>query len=539
MGLRARSRARAGGLRGRLGRGLSAVLRGPAEGAPVRVFAVVGRGGRDAAEELALDPRLRFVDSPRSAEVLLLVGGAAPGLVRPAAAVHDQLARPRGTVWWSVGADPRRVRRLVRRLGEIPSVSPDDGPAGAVAAVFRRRRELLGEPAAGEPALRPESGRAWQRVPEGVRAGEPEILPDREPAAWRGVGPHGQGGEGMTGGTPYGRPMAERAPARDGLTLDRLPVRLGPFFPHLPPGLVLELALQGDGIQEARVGPNPFRRPGAHHRPDPFAAALAGPVPVAVLEVARAAHHLRWLARTLRLHGLPALGERTLRLAVRVERGGAGEAWARAREVRRLERLLRGTGVLRWATAGVGPLGGAAEETAGDGGRGSGGLAGLGPVARAAGLEDDLRLDEPVYRDLGFEPRVGRAGGDPGAWGRLLQRTGEAAQALALAGRTVRRGNPVLGPAGAVEAPRGRLVAGGTLPAERLLDLVPSLLAGCEWGDALAVLASLDLDLEEAGSPARAAEAGAPGAGAGETGRGSAGETGGTGEGGSDEEEAA
>ena len=88
----------------------------------------------------------------------------------------------------------------------------------------------------------------------------PDRLPDEEPNEWRGVGPFGQGGEGMMGGTPYGRPMAMTGDDRDGLALDQL---------HLPPRplprvaaarcLVLDVTLQGDVLQA--VTP-PTRQPG-------------------------------------------------------------------------------------------------------------------------------------------------------------------------------------------------------------------------------------------------------------------------------------
>ena len=293
----------------------------------------------------------------------------------------------------------------------------------------------------------------------------------------------------MMGGVPYGRPMAMRAPDRDGLELDRLPLRLGPFFPHLPPGLVLEVKLQGDVFQEVAVGRKPFARRARHASagtPEawrgPFAAALHRPVPVALLELARARHHLRHLARTLRFHGLPALGERALRLALGLDAGAADDA---RRSLRRLERLLRRTGALRAATRGVGPTGLAD-------------LRGLGPVARAAGLPEDLRSGLAVYDDLGFEPVAGPGDGD--AWSRLVLRLREADQSLGLVERCGRvgGGGPEVGPLDAVEAPRGRLAPGEPPPAARLLALAPALLTGLEWGDALAALVSLDLDLEEA-----------------------------------------
>lgn len=48
-------------------------------------------------------------------------------------------------------------------------------------------------------------------------------------------------------------PMADRAPDRDGLTLDQLRVPLGPALPLWPSGLIVHTRLQGDVIQQASV----------------------------------------------------------------------------------------------------------------------------------------------------------------------------------------------------------------------------------------------------------------------------------------------
>ncbi|OZM79992.1 hypothetical protein [Pseudonocardia sp. MH-G8] len=50
---------------------------------------------------------------------------------------------------------------------------------------------------------------------------------------------------------PGGLPMADLGEDRDGLTLDRLHLPLGPALPDWPAGLVVRVALQGDVIQEA------------------------------------------------------------------------------------------------------------------------------------------------------------------------------------------------------------------------------------------------------------------------------------------------
>lgn len=144
-----------------------------------------------------------------------------------------------------------------------------------------------------------------------TRDSEAHWLPDEPPHPWKGRGDHGQGGEGMMGGTPYGRPMAMTdEDVRDGLALDRLPFTVGPFFPHFPPGLVLEVALQGDVIQEARVQSTPYPQP----KPS----------------------RLRRLHRILAAAGAHALAERALRWA--------GADPTDDREFDRFQRRLRWTG---------------------------------------------------------------------------------------------------------------------------------------------------------------------------------------------------
>ena len=418
------------------------VLVALADDAPVPVFPLVGAEAAEALDAVRLDSRIRVVDSPRASNVLLLLGRIPAQLLRPAVQVHDQMSRPRATVWWPRGAADRRLTRL---FPGISWVEPDGDVAGAVARVHR---EVL----------------------HGERPSDPPVRPDVDPAPWRGVGPYGHGGMGMTGGVPFGRPMATRAPDPDGLELDDLPLRVGPFFPPFPSGLVLEVRLQGDVVGKTRVSSTPLpARSDADG--NPFVRALRQPVEVAELERGRARSHLRWLAGALRTQGLPALGERVLRL-------GAEPGGGTAAEIRSLERLLKRTGSVAWALAGVGPI--EADR-----------LSGLraGPVTRAGGVPEDVRSEDPAYTSLGFSPIVGK---DGDAWGRWCQRLAEAAQSLDLAERARDRRT---GGVGAVESPRGRLTT-EERPTERLLELLPSLLPGQEWGDAVATVVSLDLDLE-------------------------------------------
>ncbi len=415
------------GLRGWLGR--------LAVGVEVPVFPVVGGGAREAIQDLRLRPELELVDSPRHAAVMLVVGAFPPGDVDGLAQVHDQLAPPRRTVRW--GGEP---------VASLPdAVVVDGGEDAVVAAITETFAELMSDP----------------------DRGEPPILPDVDPVEWRGVGPYGQGGMGMTGGTPYGRPMAERGPARDGLELDRVPITIGPWLPTLPPGLRLDVVFQGDVLQEVEVGPAPIV-PGEGS--DLFVRALTEPVPIAEMELARARHHLRLLAEILRVEDLAVASRRALRLVHGIRPGATGE-------VERLAAALVRAGLYALALRGVGRLDRPPP----------------GPAARATGVAVDARSDDPEYRKLGFEP-VTVEGGDAAARVRLL--LAETVQALELAAKA---GPARAGGRGVVEAPRGRLEVGEPPPERTLLDLAPEVLVGQEWGDAVTIIHTLDLDVEAAG----------------------------------------
>ena len=389
--------------------GLRRTLARLAATAPAPVFAVSGPSQCDAIRRLRLDSRVEVVPTPRQATVLLVAGDIPPALEHVLALVHDQMPAPRTTLRWRDG----------------------DGDCGAAVA------EL------------------WRSLLAGTVGSESDWLPDVDPVPWRGVGPYGQGGTGMTGGVPYGRPLAGRGPDRDRLELDQVSARIGPLFPAFPVGLVLDVKLQGDVVQEAAVvasadWPVPS---------DVFHEAANGAVTVAALETARARHHLRWLADALRVAGRPALGLRALAAAE------AAEIDLETVEVL-ARRVWRDPGL--WAS-----------------GRGVGLVAsrpGLGPVSRAAGLADDARRDDDAYRQLGFAPVV-RAEGDVRA--RWLQRVDESRQSVQLAARA---GASVVDPAH-VEGLRGPVTGDGE---SRLLDLLAASIVGLEWGDAVATIVSLD-----------------------------------------------
>ena len=191
---------------------LSALSRG----AEIPIFPVVGARGLALVEALRRRPGLQLVASPRHARVLLVAGAVEASQKRMLERLHAQLPSPRGTVWW-------QAERLFAR----------------------------GEQVAGDDPL--------PAICKAAMADDPDQRPDVPPHPWQGIGRHGQGGQGMMGGTPYGRPMAMTADdIRDGLALDAYKARFGPFLPMLPPGLVLDMTLQGDVIVSAGVASAPF-----------------------------------------------------------------------------------------------------------------------------------------------------------------------------------------------------------------------------------------------------------------------------------------
>ncbi|ANK81391.1 MAG: hypothetical protein TEF_11715 [Rhizobiales bacterium NRL2] len=225
-----------------------------AGGAAAPVFAAVGENGLASVEALARRPGLRLVQSPRQAAILLVAGEPGRAVEEALQRIHDQLPPPRTTLWW--GARP---------MFEGEAITSDTDPLPTLRAL-------------------------WLELLDGARRGEAALLPDEPPNPWRGLGDRGHGGEGMMGGTPYGRPMAMTAEdPRDGLALDPYTARYGPFLPMLPPGLQMEITTQGDMIVEARALHPPF-----------------GQEPAALTPSAHA-------ARLLRLLGLPPLSIRGAR----------------------------------------------------------------------------------------------------------------------------------------------------------------------------------------------------------------------------------
>lgn len=275
--------------------------------APVPVVVARGLGGHRDLARVRADPGIRVVASPRHATVLLVVGAIPRDHLEPLAVLHDQVPAPRGAATLGLTGDTTALG-----LGDLPAL-----PHGDLSAALR----------------------ALQRDVLAGRADRTALGRADHPVDWQGVGPHGQGGEGMMGGTPYGRMMPmPPTDGRDGLALDRLSLRLGPFLPGLPPGVALDVGLQGDVLEDvdlvvATLDDAPV---GARD------AATDDPTPRS-LEATRL---LVALCELCDLAGLSALARRVARVAL--DPGPAG--------VESLRRRLDRPWALRAATDGVGVL---------------------------------------------------------------------------------------------------------------------------------------------------------------------------------------
>ena len=265
---------------------------------PVEVFVAAGADRWHETQALRGHEAVRLVATPRHACVLLVAGTIPDAHHEALDRVHDQMPHPRTVVTWE----------------EIDSTT--DAVESITRLIADRCESLLADRSTSSP------GR----------------LTDEEPNEWRGVGPFGQGGEGMMGGTPYGRAMAMTADDRDGLTLDQINLQLGPFAGQLPGGLVADVALQGEVIQSIEF------------------AVRADALVTSVDRNLTVPRRLQWLSHALHVQGLDSFAARAAGLARRSE--FPDRATDLGREFGRLRRRMKWTG-LHSALRGVGPHDGA------------------------------------------------------------------------------------------------------------------------------------------------------------------------------------
>lgn len=396
----------------------------------MRTFPVIGWEGDPLWRKWLYRVGSALAAAPKQADALVLCGEIPPSWQTPVATLFETMSLPRVTIWLQPDRAcpapdfvPLSLRLEAAALDRM-----------SVAALRRMRLD------ARQDANRP-------------------VLADKASAPWQGVGPYGQGGEGMMGGKPYGRPMARSADDVDQLALDDVETYLGPFFPYWPPGLGLTLRMQGERIRTCLDLRN-------------FFSVRDSPLPswkqatVAAEERVRLQSHLWWMSNFLALAGMPALGRRALRLGFEPDAEGVRRLVRDAEQGEMLNRLCTGIGVIRSGEAEAHGL--------------------RGPLARASGVREDARSAIPAYQQLGFDLLMESAGD---VWARWRLRARECLQSLDL----MRRGEGLV-LAGNGESPPG---ASRDAASPALLKLVQDKLGGQLWSEAVLFISSLDLDMEK------------------------------------------
>lgn len=290
------------------------LLRVAARRPHVLVVAVPGATDVRLAIEDALARRgWPVATGPADADVLAVAGTPGPELAAVVDAVWEQVPAPRARIEVPAAAD------LHEHLDAATALLADAG--------HQRSAAVSGKEGHGT--------RIHSRPQRGGGQAEPGDHADHAEHGGDAGGDHAGHGDGQHahhghGGMVAGLPMAEPGPDRDGLTLDRLHVPLGPLLPDWPSGLVVRATLQGDVIQEAAA--------------DVLDAGHAAPFewPSA------AARELDGLARFLGVAGWPSAAAQARRLRDAVLAGDRVDA-----EVAALLRRIRRSRTLRWLIRGI------------------------------------------------------------------------------------------------------------------------------------------------------------------------------------------
>lgn len=287
--------------------GLTGWIRARTTPRPLLVSVRGGRAVRLAVERSVRERGWESAAAPAEADLLVVCGTPDLVLEEAVARVWAQLPSPRAR------ADIRAVDRAADEL---------DRARGDLTDLVSQRADAIGRTPTPSAAPTHDEG------------GHDQHADEPAPDATTGHDMDGHdmgGGHDMHGGEVAGLPMADRAPDRDGLTLDVLHATLGPVLPDWPAGLRVQVILQGDVVQSAQV--DVVGEPGAR---------WDGPPAVATLDS---------LARLLSVCGWSGATRTARRLRDDVLAGAVDDV-----ELRRFAARLRRSRTLRWATDGVGPL---------------------------------------------------------------------------------------------------------------------------------------------------------------------------------------
>ncbi|MCF6325057.1 MAG: hypothetical protein L3J89_12170 [Gammaproteobacteria bacterium] len=315
----------------------------------------------------------------------------------------------------------------------------------------------------------------------------------------------------------------------DDLKMEWIDAPFGPFFPGLPSGLQLTFSLDGDtvaGSGSSSLTDNiPLLKTIPMHGGcfvkhflslDPLTPvssqllicqamenaagirvdANTEKARIGALERERVASHLNWLVLFAQQTGFSWLARKAGFLQLKFLNADINNIIALKLDVQKLINRIQKTPLLKPRTSGIGQL--PANDDL------------CGVVARASGVENDVRSDNDIYADLGFKS-LNRNESD--AWARMQIRLAEMLQSLQLIEAvgiieipTMIELDEISGTGKSqIETPRGKaslevvlekgFVTSATLetPSAYHIQLIETLTSQQELGDALIAVGSLDL----------------------------------------------
>lgn len=315
--------------------------------------------------------------------------------------------------------------------------------------------------------------------------------------------------------------------SEDGLAMEMNDAFFGPFHLGLPGGLLVKMKLDGDSVVTANCKKGILSQHLLRHfpkEPEKLAKYLSQFNPllhetyslllskafanatgrndfadeVSVLEKDRIASHLNWLSVFSMTIGTRQLHYEASKLCYELQ-----SQQAEKRNILKLTTKIKKTLYLKKRLSNIGIIPDDFIKQV------------SGPLARAAGMEQDVRSSQPAYQQRNFKPVVVQQNN---AWGQLLVRLAEIEQSLELIDdETLHKESSVpeiwvnynhngeQNGEAALEAPNGRLhlkiqLKGGQVTNLSLQTasmahaaLVPEVTKGKELADALASIAALDI----------------------------------------------
>lgn len=268
---------------------------------------------RMRSEAIVVRAGHHIVDYPADADVVLQCGSLDAEMSAAADRIWDQVPFPkhRATV-----IDAQHLAGILTT-------------AGADVANTAMQRRIATAEATGADDHQPEHHAPEHHPPE-HHAGHDQPEHAHDEHAGHDQAAHGHD-DHMSMGGPGGVPLASGSDDRDGLEMDVLHRRLGPFLPSWPAGLMVDVTLAGDTITEASVVAS-SSSPSGH-----------GPAGGAAIELDGA-------AAILRLAGWDCAASRAMRIRDLALLDSHTEA---LRLVQPLVNSVRRSVLLRWSTRGL------------------------------------------------------------------------------------------------------------------------------------------------------------------------------------------